>query len=85
LDLAASLVAAGVESCIPDPVGDMLKDDRNATVADWGSGVVGKYVEAVRSMKRPLIGAEVYIPSKHRQLEQMVPTVVMALKQALWG
>jgi hypothetical protein len=85
LDLAAALVAAGVEACIPDPVGDLLADRPLAMERDWGNGVVGRYVEAVRSMKRPLIGAEVDVLSKYRAVETLVPTAITAFKAAFFS
>lgn len=85
LDIAASLVAAGVEACLPDPVGDLLEDRPLAMERDWGVGVAGKYVDAVRAMKRPLISAEVEVLSNYRSAESLVPTAISAIKNALFS
>lgn len=85
LDVLTALVAAGVESCIPDPVGDLLADRPLAMDRDWGSGVAGRYVEAVRSMNRPLISAEVDVLSNYRAVETLVPTVIGVLKDAIFS
>lgn len=55
----AGLAVAAVESCIPDPVGDLLADDTVATRRNWGSGIRGVYVNKVLKQGRPLIAAEV--------------------------
>lgn len=80
LDIATSLVAAGIESCIPDPVGDLLADRPLAMERDWGTGVAGRYVDAVKSMGRPLISAEVDALSSYRAVETFVPTILGAVK-----
>jgi len=82
-DLVASLVVAAVEACLPDPVGDLLKDDDNATARDWGDGVACRYVDKVRSLGRPLIAAEVGMLSSHRAVESQVTTAVSAFRSAI--
>lgn len=85
LDIAATLAAAAIEASLPDPVGDLLKDDHNATLQDWGAGDAHRYVDKVRSLKRPLISAEVAMLSSHRSLESHVMTVANTLKSAIFS
>jgi hypothetical protein len=85
LDLVASLAAAAVEASLPDPIGDMLRDDHSATKADWGGGIADAYVRQVRGSGRALIAAETAMLSSHRSLEAHVETVVGSVKKAIFG
>jgi hypothetical protein len=85
MDIAAALAVAAVEASLPDPVGDLLKDDHGAIDQDWGDGVVNDYVAKVRSAGRPLIAAEVAMLSSHRSLESHVTTATSAFKRAIFG
>lgn len=84
IDLVASLAAAAVEASLPDPIGDMLADDRTATNAYWGDGIADAYVQKVRSSRRALIAAETAMLSSHRNLEAHVQTVVHSVKKAIF-
>jgi hypothetical protein len=85
LDIVASLAVAAVEASLPDPVGDMLKDDHYATKTDWGDGIAGAYVNKVRSSGRPLIAAETAMLASHRSLESHVKTAMTTIKNAIFS
>lgn len=84
LDIIASLATAAVESSLPDPVSDLLRDDVASTGRDWGSGVTGRYVEQVRHMGRYLVAAEVQVLSTHHMVESHISTAIDALKDAIF-
>lgn len=83
-DLAGSLIAGGVEACLPDPIGDLLADRPLASERIW-KGAAATYVEAVRAMGRPLISAEVELLSRHDTVTDIFDGAVSLLKNAFLG
>lgn len=84
LDIAGSLIAAGVEASLPDPIGDLLADRPLASERNW-KGAAATYVEAVRTMGRPLVSAEVELLTRHATVTDILDGTVSALKSVFFG